>query len=206
MSERCSTEIPRVLNVPHAIGDLLPQDIGTRPALEICSMTESLAHANLRNGATTADECELAVIFQSFVTKLRTAAPSPYGTNCASAVKPFLSKVATLQSGLLSGLEAMIAKQKAATASPNTLLFFDQRLGSCIRSNYDSALSGDYQHQQHSQIHQQPREDSMQDAILSNLTYLDNPASSAYEPVHQPPIDDWIWDLVMNDDCNMFTV
>jgi hypothetical protein len=195
-----STGTSRVANVPHAIGDLLPQDIGTRPALEICSLTTSLAHASLRDGATTVEECELATTFQLFITKLKTAAPSQEDTNFPSAVTPFLAKVATLQSGLLSGLEIMIAKHNSTTLSTDTSHTLGEEIGGGISSNRDSKLiPNQYQDLQ-------PLLEPMPYIKPSNFAYTDNSGFHEYQSLQEHPIDDWIWDLVRNDDCNMFSV
>jgi hypothetical protein len=81
--------------VPHAIGEFLPDKNGGSATADICKMTSSLAHANIRDGSMTTEEVEFVSIFESFIAKLKTAAPNGDDENCASPTKPFLKKVAT---------------------------------------------------------------------------------------------------------------
>ncbi|KAH8701338.1 hypothetical protein GQ44DRAFT_785180 [Phaeosphaeriaceae sp. PMI808] len=107
-----------VKSVPHAISNFLPQQQGCSATREVCKITTSLAQASLKYSSTTAEELELVSIFRSFMDKLKAAAPRRDDSDCASASKSFLIKVATLQGGLLSSIKKITGQRRAASSSP----------------------------------------------------------------------------------------
>jgi hypothetical protein len=112
-----------------------------------------------------------------------------------------------LQKGLLSGLETMIAKQKSTIPSTDTARSFDEETVNGISSKHDSTLIPDqYQDQCYAQNIQQPLQEPILYIKPSNFLHADGSVFPEHQSFQEHPIDDWIWDLVMNDDCNMFTV
>jgi hypothetical protein len=193
--------------VSHAVGDFFPHEKGGSATADICKMTSCLAHANLVDGSATAEESQLVSIFKSFIKKLKTAAPRSGDEDCASAAKPFLMKVATLQRGLLSAVKKVTEQQHVLSATPSL------PQGSSVQA-HDPAVPT---HESNTTYHQYQRHEAHQYSAMNtpvdasqcgdplNLGYFDNLATSGYQIMQQPPMDEWLWDMVVNDG-NMFTL
>jgi hypothetical protein len=199
---------PRVNLVPHTVGDFLPKENGGSATADICKMTSTLARANIRDETTMLQETELVSIFRSFIKKLKATAPRSDDDDCGSPAKPFLMKVATLQTGLLSAVEKMAEHQQVFPATP------DCSQGSCEPAHdsttapfYDSNATAGYQQSRdmYDAAQMNASFDPLQPNEPLNFAYFDNLANPSQEAMQQPPVDGWLWDLVMND-ANMFSL
>jgi hypothetical protein len=93
----------RMQNLPHTVGELLPQGIGASTTQRVGKMTSLLVQTGPRQGDATAEESELVALFQSFTQKLEAATLDSHEAGSVFVINPFLTKVAKLQEGLLSG-------------------------------------------------------------------------------------------------------
>ena len=170
-------------------------------------MTSCLAHANLAESSASAEEAQLVSIFKSFVNKLKIAAPRGGDEDCASAAKPFLMKVATLQRGLLSAVKKVTDQQHVLLATPGLSQSSAVQEHVPAIPTHESATTHHQYH--HYEAHQdspiQTPADASQCGDPLDHFYFDGLATSGYQPMQQPPMDDWLWDMVVNDG-NMFTM
>jgi hypothetical protein len=190
-----NTELIRVSNVPHTVGELLPQKRDSSTTEEVCRMTSTLGHASLRDGTTIAETEELISLFQSLIDKLQASMPQDENANAKFTIRPFLTKVARLQKGLLGGIKKMTSPSLASRSwtaddSPE------------FRTPLESV--NNYQVQQFFPDQQQePKPMEYNDSL--NFGFFDNSVNFGYPPGQQPPVDGWLWDMVINDG-NMFTI
>ncbi|KAF2030238.1 hypothetical protein EK21DRAFT_66021 [Setomelanomma holmii] len=188
----------RVSSVPHAVGDFLPREF------------ETLSQTDLGDGTSTAEEVELVSIFESFIAKLNTVLSSNESNDkadCASTRKPFLHKVATLQTGLLAGVKKLTEKKRNESTSTGTnddvLAQHSEPMSSIMQ---DSAPGPDpYQHGRSNQSTEYTTPlYHMQSADSLGFGYLDGYPSIG-DSMPQLPVDDWLWTMAMNDG-NLFTL
>jgi hypothetical protein len=165
-------------------------------------MTEFLVHSGSVQGDATVEESELVALCHSLTQKLEAASLGTYEAGSALIITPFLTKVAKLQESLLSGIKKIMEHQNPiSTASGLSQYSGADVNNSDISTSYDS-----FQNQQLSP-HQS------QNSRLKATQYdesLDFPCSRNSEmfdyQFEQPPaVEDWLWDMVMNDG-NMFTL
>lgn len=205
-----STGSTCIHNTPHAVGELLPQEYGEVATQAVCTMTNSLFKASLHDQAVTADEMWLITTFEAFLHKLASATPHSEETNCGSPAKPFLDKVATLQRGLLAGLKKITAP-KLDVPTPESELrasSYQQLSTGQIAAGVSTNILDDSQTQYGACDGVDPTSvDQM--ACFSdptNFLYFDNAALSDFPSMGSTPGDDWLWNIVMNDGSNIFTL
>jgi hypothetical protein len=193
-----NTEFGRVKNVPHTVGELLPQERNGSTTGEVCRMTSSLGHASLRDGSTTAETQELISLLLSLIDNLQASVPQDENKNNTLTIRPFLAKVARLQKGLLDGIKKM------TSPSLGNRSWIQQDNSGFHVSHESGMMSGDYQVQQFFPNQQQEARPVDYNNSL-NFGYFDSSANLGYPSGQQPPVDDWLWDMVINDG-NMFTM
>jgi hypothetical protein len=160
-------------------------------------MTSSLEYATLSDRITSIEETELVSLFESFIKKLKVAAPEYVLDNTPAAIRPYLMKVVTLQEALLAGIKKMTCTEPEPTHA--------QQTGpSLSTSNSSATLPSGYQ-SQHTLQPQYPGIGSTDHSSSLNLAYFDSAAAFDYQPEQQFSLDPWLWDMVMND-ANMFTM
>jgi hypothetical protein len=198
----------RMNSLPHTVGDLLPQGLGASTSQRIGKMTSSLVHATPDRSNATIEETEMVSLFQSFIEKLNSAAPYLTDVGNTTAITPFLVKVAKLQEGLLTGIQSLTKQQ--SIFSPSAASEFPKYPSAHLNNAGLPALyeetSGDYQdlhsfQDQQQQIH---AIDMQYNAASTNFPHLENPDIFAFQSGQQPPVEEWLWDMVMSDG-NMFT-
>jgi hypothetical protein len=203
-----STGNLRVSSVPHAVGDFLPREFGGSATREICQMTATLSQASISEGATIAEEAELVSIFESFIAKLNTATPSSEHTDIACTSKLFLHKVATLQTGLLTGVKRITEKQPVDPSSASIAYSAIASLSSSAITSIPGSLSVSDQHQtQRSDAAPQhtPEMYHTQSVEPHGFAHSDGHTSYPLDSIPQLPVDDWLWTMAMND-SNMFNL
>lgn len=185
----------RADSVPHTVGELLPQDHEGHTSHMIGRMTSYLEHASLRDENTTAVESELIPLLETFVRTLKDAAPQNHDVNDRSSPRSFLLKVTSLQEALLKGI------QKMMSPSPPTSSHAQQEQPSFPITVEGAPIPQVDQHTSFPDTQQaEPRRTDHDDAFDFGL--FDN---SAMYGLQEPPLDSWLWDVVMNDG-NMFTI
>jgi hypothetical protein len=187
-----STSSTRLNSVPDTVGDLLPREHHGSTRQKICEMTSSLELTSLRDSIAEAEEVELVSLFQSFIQKTQNLVPEAEHDPNAANVKPFLMKVATLQEGLLVGIKKMMPPGR-----PNSIWIQQSEFEA---SSYQEPVPMAANRQKE---RSDPRPMDYEQAL--NFSLFDDPAAMGYQPGQQPPVDDWLWDMVMTD-ANMFTL
>jgi hypothetical protein len=186
-----STNSTRLNSVPDTVGDLLPREYHGSTKQKINKMASSLEMASLRDSLGEAEEVELVSLFQSFIQKTQTLVPVAEHDPKAANVKPFLMKVATLQEGLLVGIKKMMPSGQSNS-------IWIQQSGSDPSSFQEPVpIAADRQNERSDARfvdYEQPL----------NFSLFDDPVALGYQS-GQPPVDDWLWDMVMTD-ANMFTL
>ncbi|KAH7093732.1 hypothetical protein FB567DRAFT_588155 [Paraphoma chrysanthemicola] len=203
-----STGSLRVGSVPHAVGDFLPREFGGSATQDICQMTATLSQATIKEGAALTEEAELISIFESFIKKLKAVVPSSEEISCASARKPFLHKVATLQTGLLAGIKKLTEGTSAQSSSHSATTI-------SLASHSDSTTTSDIKVSSGYDPGQTPRPELASQYVPSmyqmpfveplNFAYIDDYSSIDPETTPQLPLDDWLWTMATTDG-NMFTL
>jgi hypothetical protein len=187
-----STNSTRLNSVPDTVGDLLPREHHGSTKQKICEMTSSLELASLRDSIAEAEEVELVSLFQSFIQKTQAFVPVAEHDPNAANIKPFLMKVATLQEGLLAGIKKMMPSNRSNS-------IWIQQSGSDASSYQEPVpMAADRQKER-----SDPRPMDYEHGL--NFPLFDDPVAMGYQPGQQPPVDDWLWDMVMTD-ANMFTL
>jgi hypothetical protein len=187
-----STNSTRLNSVPDTVGDLLPREYHGSTKQKINKMTSSLEMATLRDSFAEAEEVELVSLFQSFIQKTQTLAPVAEHGPKAANVKPFLMKVATLQEGLLVGIKKMMPSGQSNS-------IWTQQSGPDASSYQEPVpMAADRQNER-----SDPRLMDYEQPF--NFPLFDDQVALGYQPGQQPPVDDWLWDMVMTD-ANMFTL
>lgn len=203
-----STNSPRVGSVPHAVGDFLPREFGGSATQDICQMTATLSQATIKEGTSLAEETELVSIFESFITKLQAAVPSSEEISCASARKPFLHKVATLQTGLLVGIKKLTegtiidSLPQKATLIPVA----PRSISTTISDPQATPDSGQSRSPNPEAAPQYPPSTYQMPSIEPlNFAHIDDYTLNDPDSMPQLPLDDWLWTMAMTDG-NMFTL
>jgi hypothetical protein len=186
----------RVNSVPHTVGDLLPQDHGGSTTRRISTMTSSLELATLRESITSLEEMELVSLLGSFIQKLEAVAPQYAAEDLPATRKPYLTKVATLQTALLEGIKKM-------TSSNPDNVYIQQSEYGVSTTDFSSGVPPNYEHQ-HALNGQYPDLGSMNHQSSFEFANPDTMAQFGFQPGQQPLVDDWLWNMVLNDG-NMFT-
>ncbi|KAH5278832.1 hypothetical protein HBI23_049720 [Parastagonospora nodorum] len=191
------TDSARVNSVPHTVGDLLPQDHGGSTTRRISSMTSSLELSTLKENITSLEEWELVTLLESFIQKVEAAATQYVEEDRPVTQKPYFMKVATLQTALLDEIKKM------ACFRPDDV-HIQQPEYDIPTSGYSGGVSQGYEHQQTlSGQFQDPG--SMDPDAAFGFGNPNNMAAFGFQQGQQPPVDDWLWNMVLND-VNMFTM
>jgi hypothetical protein len=191
------TDSARVNSVPHTVGDLLPQDHGGSTTRRISSMTSSLELSTLKENITSLEERELVALLESFIQKVEAAATQYVEEYRPVTQKPYFMKVATLQMALLDEIKKM------ACFRPDDV-HIQQPEYDIPTSGYSGGVSQGYEHQQTlSGQFQDPG--SMNPDVAFGFGNPNNMAAFGFQHGQQPPVDDWLWNMVLND-VNMFTM
>lgn len=185
------TDSARVNSVPHTVGDLLPQDRGGSTTRRISSMTSSLEFSTVKENITSLEELELVTLLESFIKKVEAAATQCIEEDRTATQKPYLMKVATLQTALLDEIKKM-------TCSRSDDINIQQPEYNIPTSSYSEGLSQGYQHQQTLSSQFQNPVSVDHDATFG-FGNPDNMAAFGVQPGQQPPMDDWLWNMVLND-------
>ncbi|KAH7411995.1 hypothetical protein DE146DRAFT_751139 [Phaeosphaeria sp. MPI-PUGE-AT-0046c] len=187
-----------VSNVPGTVGELLPQEPDGSTTQRVCRMTASLAHSTLEGDKTTSEEVELILLFTSLIQKLTDAAPAVESASNDPAIKHYLLKVARLQELLLQGIRKLNSPDPAqcpCTPSCNS---------ECSAAHQFKPLA------QSTALEQSPHGEQSQSGPieygqLPNYGFVDNAVNPGLPSDQVPLLDDWLWDIVINDG-NMFTL
>jgi hypothetical protein len=199
----------RMNSLPQTVGDLLPQGLGVSTSQRIGKMTSSLMHSTSEKGNATIEETELMSLFQSFIEKLDSVTPRSNDVGCITVVNPYLVKVAKLQESLLAGIKSLTASKpmlvsSAASANPQCPSAHPNK--SDVPAFYEAAATSEKYQNPHSfpDQHQQLHPTNVQYAELTKFPYADSPENFTFQFGQQPPVEEWLWDMVMSDG-NMFT-
>lgn len=182
----------RVSSVPDTVGDLLPQERNGSTLQRVSRMTAALEHSTLAGDRTTSEETELISLFTSFIQKLTAAAPSVDSTRNDPANKPYLLKVATLQEVLLKGIRKLNSPDPAHCSCTPAC---KSDCSGANQSTYlsQNASSAQYAHGEQSQS--APADYSQ----LLDYGFADNAGDAGLPNGQVPLLDDWLWDMVIND-------
>ncbi|CAO2650118.1 Nn.00g014100.m01.CDS01 [Neocucurbitaria sp. VM-36] len=183
-----------VLSLPTApteVGSILPEkNEGENLLRDAYQMTDSLPVTAADNSTTGEREAEVVPLFQDFINKaILTAAR--YTCDDGPTTKSLLRMMATLQQGLLAGLKKRIKKQ-----NPNV-----QADGATHVSDLDAGVASTAMSAEHEQTQAQ----TMHGYGLFGFVANDDISLPAWHQGHQPSMDEWMWDLAM-EDINMFTL
>jgi hypothetical protein len=155
-------------------------------------LTSSLEFASLKENITSLEELELVALLESFIEKVEAAATQYVEEDRAATQKPYLMKVATLQTALLDEIKKM------TTSSRPDDVHIQQPDYSIPSSDYSGGVSQGYQHQQTLSGQFQNPGSMDQDAAFG-FGKPGNMAAFGVQPGQQPLVDDWVWNMVMND-------
>jgi hypothetical protein len=185
----------RMNSVPHTVGDLLPQEHAGSTTRKITEMTSSLEHSSLRDSISSLEEMTLVSLLEAFIQKLEAGASQYANADRIDPIKPYLRKVATLQGALLVGIKKMTCVKPDDINLQQPEPSFSTLEGSV-------SLSSGSQDQQ-SLLGQYPDQGYHQPSF--DFTYLDHATAFVYQSGQQLPMDDFLWNMVMNDG-NLFTM
>jgi len=155
-------------------------------------MTSSLEFAALKENITSLEELELVALLESFIEKVEAATAQYVEEDRAATQKSYLMKVATLQTALLDEIKKM------TTSSRSDDIHIQQPEYSIPTSDYSGGVSQGYQHQQTLSGQFQNSGPMDQDAAFG-FEIPGNMAAFGVQLGQQPPVDDWLWNMVMND-------
>lgn len=188
----------RVSNVPDTVGELLPQEPEGSTTQRVSRMTASLEHSTLAEDKTTSEEAELVSLFTAFIQKLTAAAPSVDSPRNDPPIKPYLLKVATLQEVLLKGIRKLTSPDPArCSCTPSCT-------SGCSISHRSTNMppNTNFEHFPH---HEQSLQAPPDYGQLLDYGFTDDAATSGSPHGQVPLLDDWLWDMVINDG-NLFTL
>ncbi|KAJ4372994.1 hypothetical protein N0V83_003285 [Neocucurbitaria cava] len=179
------------------VDDILPENNAGRSALQdVYQMTASLSVNATNNSSKGEREAWVIPLFQDFINKaILTAAR--YSCDDEPASKSLLRTMATLQQGLLAGLKKRIEKQNPRVQADS--------VASCTTASESdtngpsNALSGERQ------VYEQAQAQTVHGGEPSGSSEFDIDSLPAWQEGQHPSMDDWMWDLIM-DDVNMFTL
>ncbi|KAF1848917.1 uncharacterized protein K460DRAFT_364856 [Cucurbitaria berberidis CBS 394.84] len=174
-------------NLIREVGDILPRTEGESVSQDVC-MINALPGTASCDSMLAAREAEVIKLFQEFVNKAILAA-ARYTCDSGPEGKSLLRLMATLQQGLLAGIKKKIEKQK-----PRVPPYAVSGLDAFAAAT--ATPLNEQQPDQQTQVQTVHGGDPVNFNHYDDATLLDGP---------QVQIDDWMWDLVM-EDVNMFTM
>lgn len=189
-------------SVPCEMSDLLPPRTGAEGTEGVYEMTSTLSATSLRDPSMAAREADAVMLFQAFAEKVMAAGPEAQNTATASAPakdKSLFTKVGMLQHGLLAGLRKRLEKPRPVVGASTALPEFDAQVGGAAAAA--AAAAAVPQQQQFSG----PGIQTGQYEIPPYSDYIEPAALLGFPQGQELPVDDWVWDLVM-DDVNMFNM
>lgn len=201
-----STGSSCVHNTPHAIDDVIPTEFGESATAAVCNMTTSFSQASLRDKPVTAEEAWLVDMFEAFLHKLNGAIPLIFEEDTPGSPKAFLRQVAILQRGFLSGL-----KKVTEQARENNQMSANGGVNDGAKQRHTTV-----QNMRHEEIMATPH--FTEDLSYLGLNFsqwppsgeqigsgqgLDNSSSTNYGDLPDP-MDDFIWNMVIDEGNNMF--
>lgn len=194
-----------VHNTPHAIDDVIPTEFGESATAAVCNMTTSFSHASLRDKPVTPEEAWLVSMFEAFLDKLHSAIPAINEEDTPGAPKAFLRQVAVLQRGFLSGLKKVTEQAREGNQGSLSGLVSGegQQLAEVAQNERHQDAMGSTWLGEHGEYLAQNSGQWPAGEEGSGGLGLHNPALNDYGNLGDP-MDDFIWNMVIDDGNNMF--